>query len=895
MSIRRLKDLGTLNAPVLVVGGGPHKEDMLQRQVFSDSSQAWKVFSHLRDAGLRKSDCYFTTLVDRNVPIMEREGFDDAVRYKQYRREEVERGMDCVWDIANRMPNLKAIVALGNYPTRAFIDQGNGMWFNGNEIGKVRGSVYFAALSNNRQIKCHPMLDPHKVKNFQKWERRARLDWKKLVRHMQHPGDLLKPKRYHNVAPTIEDIRSFRQHLTPETILSLDIEIWGGVLKCVGFSTNPYESLVIPTEVAYWKKQAEGKPPGHAVKQWALIWKELRALCASDADKLLQNGLFDAWWLAKFDIPLRGYYWDTLGMHHALYPTDSHSLDYMASIYTDQPYWKDEGKVYWDGSDKQKQAGMENLYSYCGDDVTVTHEIFDTLYCRLADRGKLPFYLKHYADMHPALLRLMLGGVGVDHAQLTAAREKFEQQAIVARDAAIEIAQKPLFTVKTQLEKAIYEQYTNGASNLEELQKSLAFRKDAASIPKKFAEQQSKGISDQRLASVLWDDLGAPTKTVRTTKTGKQKVDSIALRKLKLDVDGRKKFSKDAAAKIVQLVDLTLAHRRAHKLATFVNPVLVDDDQRLRCTYKFTTKTGRLASASNPGGTGLNLQNIDRKLRYLFIPTWGHVLLEVDLSQAESRVVGVLTGHPEMIEQARVRPDAFDVHKANAVLIYSALWGREVSLDEVTYEMRYLGKRAVHAASYGMRGLRLSEILLKEGEVYTPAECQKLIDAYMEMRPAIRDWQAQTREVMGMRRRLYTSWEREVDFEHIRFDDEVYRFGYSYIPQSEVGDLLNQQGLRPLDALLALSDPPMRSRLVLQCHDSVVVDAHPEEVYDIMVFLKKHLERPRTYGACLGRSVELSIPAEFAIGAAWQQGKDWKALPSREEVEAYVEELLCVT
>jgi uracil-DNA glycosylase family 4 len=879
----KLRDLGSLNAPILVVGGGPTRQDVLEGQVFS-SSQAWKCFSMLRDAGLTKRDCFFTNLVDRTVFTMDREGFDEAVKRREYSREEIEAGMARVREIAASMPNLKLITPLGNYPMRTFLQQ------DANDVSKVRGSVYTTNV-NGRPVKCIPMLDPHKVKNHQQWERRARLDWIRAAEDITFPDELCIPKREHNINPSLEDIQAFIAALRPTDVISLDIETWGGSIKCVGFAASPHRSLVIPTEAWYWAKKGEerGAEAAYAERALAIAWRYIRTLCGNGNDKVLQNGLFDAWWLEEYGIPLRGYYWDTLGMHHALYPTDSHSLDYLASIYTRQPYWKDEAKAA-DEIVRVAKQGMDKLYVYNGLDVTVTHELFGRLYDELESRDRLGFYLRHYADMHPSLLRLMRGGVRVDYPAFCDARDSFVAQALAARDAAIEIAEKPLFTVKTQLEVAIYEAYRAGKVSVAEIQDELAARKDIDSVPKKFDEQQAKGISDQRLASVLWDDLGAPAAKAKKTKTGKRKVDNIALRTLKLDLEGRKRFNKTNRDKIVQLVDLALEHRRAHKLSTFVQPGLVDDDERLRCTYKFTTKTGRLASSGNPRGTGLNLQNIDRKLRYLFVPSPGNVLLEVDLSQAESRVVGVLTGHEEMIEQARVRPDKYDVHKANAALIYSALWQREVPIEEITYEMRYLGKRAVHAASYGMRGLRLSEILLKEGEVYTPAECQHLIDAYMEMRPAVRDWQAETRSVMGHRRRLYTSWGRDVQFPWIRFGDDDYRFGYSYIPQSEVGDLLNQYGLKPLDAYLI--ERQRASRIVLQVHDSVVVDAVPEEVYDVMVFLRGHLEQPRVYGQCLCREVELSIPAEYAIGTAWQQGKEWKALPPREEVETYVEEIL---
>lgn len=407
-------------------------------------------------------------------------------------------------------------------------------------------------------------------------------------------------------------------------------------------------------------------------------------------------------------------------------------------------------------------------------------------------------------------------------------------------------------------------------------------------IEKKWTELQDKGVSDTVLMQAM-SEMNLPKSAVGATKTGKMKADNISLRKVQKYYEDRKTESPEGK-KIKELVDVVLEHRRKRKLSSFLTESKIDDDSRLRCTYKVSTKTGRLSSSSNPRGTGMNLQNIDRSLRNLFVASPGRVLLEIDLSQAEARIVGALTGDDEMIRLNRRRPSEGDAHTENAMLIYSQLWQKEVTFEEVTKQMRYLGKRAVHASGYGMRGNKLADILIKEGLTFTPKECQNLIDAYMDQRPAIRKWQSDTRKTILRDRYLQTSWGRSIDFLYDRMDDETYRFAYAYIPQSEIGDLTNQWMVKPVHD--CIKNHKLKSTLLMQVHDAIVVDAVPEETWHLMRFVKRYVERPRFYGQSFGRAVEMVIPCEYAIGKTWAKGQEFKELPEKEEVAEKIKEIL---
>lgn len=90
------------------------------------------------------------------------------------------------------------------------------------------------------------------------------------------------------------------------------------------------------------------------------------------------------------------------------------------------------------------------------------------------------------------------------------------------------------------------------------------------------------------------------------------------------------------------LASFVLVLRDLHKQLGFLKTEL-DEDHRMRTNYNLAgTNTGRLASSMNDFGTGTNLQNVNRKLRYPFVADKGMYLVNVDLEQADARNVGAI-------------------------------------------------------------------------------------------------------------------------------------------------------------------------------------------------------------------------------------------------------------
>ena len=578
----------------------------------------------------------------------------------------------------------------------------------------------------------------------------------------------------------------------------------------VGFATSADFSFTIPTTLEYW----------HDSETVALVWQYIKELCENNSAKILQNGMFDAFWLrTDREIRIANYRYDCLAMHHALDPSDDHDLAFMASVDTREPYWKDSGKDANDDEDEPEygSSSFDTFQRYNGKDCAVEFELADLYAQRLEAAGLTRFYEDHYAALIEPLLDISLHGVAVDVRQMKRRFARLMAECIQIQDQLTTLAGEPLFT--------------------------------------------KKSLSQQKVARFLYETLKLP----KTIVKGKVTVNEVALRRMAI------KHSRNVVAS--EAIGLILDHRRKFQLGTFLQNEKCDVDNRLRCTYKFTTEFNRLASSANPLGTGRNLQNIDREVLDIFGPDLGCIMLECDLSQAEDRVVKCLafniTGNSKLLLRARSMPWENDEHKRAAAVIF------RIGISDVNKTQRYLAKRVRHASNYGMHGKRLSDELLKDGYTFTPEECQAMIDDLLAADPDVLEWQKATRREIIQYRCLTNSWGRVIDFTYERLDDDLFRRGYAFRPQSEVGMLLNQWGLRPVHQYI--KDNGLQARINMQVHDSLKISCPPDEALELALMLKQSLERPRLYGP-----TQLVIPCEFKLGLNAAVSMEFKKFNAKE-------------
>jgi DNA polymerase-1 len=257
------------------------------------------------------------------------------------------------------------------------------------------------------------------------------------------------------------------------------------------------------------------------------------------------------------------------------------------------------------------------------------------------------------------------------------------------------------------------------------------------------------------------------------------------------------------------------------------------------------------------------------------VPT--KIFLQVDLSNAENRVLFALSGDSAL--QALACERGRDLHTEGAQALFRK---RDISKDE-----RQLGKIISHGVQRGMRGRRLSENLLKHlNVVIDEAECERYVDRYLETYPGIERYFDAVRKDVIRYRALSNSWGRIVTWAYDALDETLYREALSWLPQSEIGDLMNRWGFLALYRRIEGGAFP-GTAINIPVHDSLLVSCPPAQVWPVAAFLRDSLERPRSYRGC-----SLSIPLEFAIGRTWAMTTSWRVLPERDEMERATRELV---
>ena len=593
----------------------------------------------------------------------------------------------------------------------------------------------------------------------------------------------------------------------------------------------------------------------------------------------------NCYWLAQEGFHVNNWLWDTMAMSCLLWPNEPHSLAYLASILTREPWYKgtdeDAGEKRWAGSwrdDAMNQQGVLDrwhaLLDYNARDAAVTWECWAGLLQRLEAKGWMQVYWDQYQALFQPILDVMLHGMVVNGKELASAYRTSLTMAQGALARAQSAAQVPLFTFATQVQEACWKVATWEweASDPDVAKRLKRAKGDEA---KYVAQVEAKGISNQILASVLYDQMKLPTQ--RNRRTHAVTTDEAALLKLRARYKDGGKYPEGMA-----LIEHVLQYREQKKQSEFLEPKRVDADGRFRASYSFRPTTGRLSSSSNPRGSGGNAQNIDRSLRAPFKPDAGCLLLEVDLSQAEARVVYCLTGNKKLIEIAHTRPSQFDVHKYLATLFFP------VTLEQVTKHERTPTKNIGHGSHYDLHLNKLSEMMLKQGYDFSPKQCGVMQGKYWDFTEgAIQAWQQRTRMDVLRDRALTNAWGRTIEWPWDHFGDDLYRKAYAWRPQSDIARHLNHAWIG-FEA--QKGEKHYRSRVNLQLHDALIISVYPDEVYEVMRDVVWFCEQVHNY-----YGVTLIVPAEIKLGTAWSLGDvgEWKEMPSKEEVEACIQSQYC--
>jgi len=263
-----------------------------------------------------------------------------------------------------------------------------------------------------------------------------------------------------------------------------------------------------------------------------------------------------------------------------------------------------------------------------------------------------------------------------------------------------------------------------------------------------------------------------------------------------------------------------------------------------------TVVTGRLAS-SDP-----NLQNIPvrseegRRIRTAFIAPPQHCIVSADYSQIELRIMAHLSGDERLLEAFA---QGEDVHRATAGEIFG------VTPMEVGPDQRRVAKSINFGLIYGMSAFGLARQLGLERSA-----AQTYIERYFNRYPGVARYMEEAREMARQNGYVETAFGRRLWFPEIRSSNGNRRQGAERAAinapmQGTAADLIKM-------AMIAVSNwlekSARKSRLVLQVHDELVLEAPDDEMMEI----RTHL--PRLMGSVAKLKVPLVV--EVGIGPNWE-------------------------
>ncbi len=495
---------------------------------------------------------------------------------------------------------------------------------------------------------------------------------------------------------------------------------------------------------------------------------------------------------------------------------------------------------------KKRTSGLKALYRFAlQDGFTVQNIIFDAEIAgyilnptatgygvpRLAaEYGISPVKLDNMLGLHSGLLEECAVFTGLADTLTEKIRENSQYKLLTG----IEL---PLARVLAEMEHVGFDVDTDGL-------KAFGKKLDAEiarlqSRVWELAGEEFNINSPKQLGVILFEKLGLPARG--KTKTGySTNADTL-----------------DSLKDKHEIVALVLEYRTVAKLkSTYVDGLLraVGSDGRIHTSFQQTlTRTGRISS------TEPNMQNIPvrtelgSELRRFFHAGKGHILLDADYSQIELRVLAHISDDENMIEAFK---SGQDIHTNTAAQVFN------LPPLFVTPLMRSRAKAVNFGIVYGIGAYSLSQdigVSVREADDY--------IKSYLATYEGVRRYMEDAVEFGKAHGYVKTLFERRRYLPELSATQRPMReFGKRVAMntpiQGTAADIIKIAMVRVSDRLLAEG---LKSRLILQVHDELIVESPAEEAEAAASLLKEEMEA----------AAEFAVPMEVDVGAAenWLEAK----------------------
>ncbi len=282
--------------------------------------------------------------------------------------------------------------------------------------------------------------------------------------------------------------------------------------------------------------------------------------------------------------------------------------------------------------------------------------------------------------------------------------------------------------------------------------------------------------------------------------------------------------------------------------------VYIGEDQKIHTNFNQTiTATGRISS------TEPNLQNIPmrmelgRLIRKVFVPKEGNLFTDADYSQIELRILAHMSGDEQLIEAYHM--DA-DIHRITASKVF------HTPFDEVTDLQRRNAKAVNFGIVYGISSFGLSQdlsISRKEAEGY--------IKEYFATYPGVKQFLDRTVEEAKKNGYVTTMFGRRRPVPELSSSNFMQRsFGERVAMNSPIqGTAADIIKIAMIAVYRSLKEAGLKSKLILQIHDELVIETYPEEKDRVAQILKSEMQN--------AADLSVALEVDLHTGKNWYEAK----------------------
>jgi uracil-DNA glycosylase family 4 len=803
----------------MVLGDCPNYQDTAAKLPFIGPSGK-ELDRILHDAGINRANCWVSNVCKYEVPPnIKGKKIPFPIRARNAGINMEEQLHELQEEVNQIKPNC--ILALS----------GTALWALS---GKTKINEYRGSIMHGMGVKFIPSFHPAHLLHVTPgaefkgyWNRQVMVfDFKRAHYQSQFP-ELILPSRALEICRNSAQLAEFRDRYRNKNLMAVDIEANGTCIPvCIGLSFSKHHGMTVPL----WNcEDISHIPDSDLVQIWIILSEMLY-----EKDIIGQNFNYDRDKIKRLGFTIRNLASDTMLKAHAINPELPKSLAFNISLYTEEPFYKDEGMY---------KGSISDLLTGCAKDACVTFEVNEAMDSDLDELGMRPFFenfLMKFPDLYWSIERQ---GMRVDPGRRDALLRKY-----VEWD-----------------ERLRYELF-------------------------KLLGTEINVNSPIQIATLLWDNLKLPRKPT----TGEEDItellnspsavkDANKRKILELILEDRR-VRKSISTYLMALPDYDGRMRTTYFPCLDTGRTSTgQQDPPIRPIVEVIDENGK--KKHKVLGTAFQTMtkhgDIGADIRGMYVPdSEEEKFVQADSSQAEARVVALLSDDEDTLRMY----DEHDIHALTASWFFGGSES-DYSKKILGYEhpIRFAGKTLRHAGHLGAGKRRASIELNTQARKYkipitiSEAIAEKALKIFHTKSPKVQGiFQASVIEALKINRQLIAPLPYGIDaplggrrtfFE--RWGEDLYRQAFSYLPQRAVSDNTKAAALRIRERIPGI-------KIVMEAHDALLFCIPTSRLQDWVPIIKEEMERPIDFSCCTIKRHSLWIPCDIEVGDNYMELKKFR-------------------